>query len=66
MVDVSHYSGDLIDRASELRRDDQWIAARLRDPATRLVPVHQGRNLLRDRSAAFLAPGDVDGFPMTP
>ncbi|MDE0417011.1 MAG: NAD(+) diphosphatase [bacterium] len=66
MVDVSHYRGDLIDRASELRRDDEWIAARLRDPATRLVPVHRGRSLLRGRNAAFLAPGDVDGFPDDP
>ncbi len=66
MADISHYRGDLIDRASALRRDDRWIAARLHDPATRLVPVHQGRNLLRGRSAAFLATGDVDGFPEDP
>ncbi len=66
MVDVSHYSGNLIDRAGELRRDDLWIAARLRDPATRLVPVHRGRNLLRGARAAFLAPGDVEGFPDDP
>lgn len=51
MVDLSHYSGGVLDRASELRGDDAWIAATLGDPGTRFVPVRHGCNLLRGRSA---------------
>ena len=39
-----------IDRATELRRDEAWLAARLADARTRVVPVWRNRNLL--------APGD--------
>lgn len=35
-----------IDRLADRRRDAEWLAATLRDPATRFVPVWQLRNLL--------------------
>jgi NAD+ diphosphatase len=40
------YTGAGLDRAGQLRRDDAWIAARLMDPTTRLVPVWRARNLI--------------------
>ncbi len=66
MVDLAHYSGELIDRAGELRSDDAWIQARLRDPRTRLVPVHNGRNLLRGRRAAYLSAASMAEVPGEP
>ncbi len=59
MVDLSHYSSEFINRAGEMRRDDSWISARLRDPETRLVPVRHDRNLLRGRFAAFFSPANA-------
>ena len=53
-TDSAHYSGTAFDRAGERRRDDAWIAARLADPETRLVPVWRGRSLVRGEQAAFL------------
>jgi NAD+ diphosphatase len=40
------YADAGLDRASYLRRDATWIAARLADPATRFVTVWRGRNLV--------------------
>jgi NAD+ diphosphatase len=33
-----------IDRAAERRKDDRWVEARLRDPATRFTPVWEHRS----------------------
>ena len=38
-------SGD-IDRAAHLRSDTAWVEGRLADPATRIAPVWQSRNLI--------------------
>jgi NAD+ diphosphatase len=46
MPDEIVYTGAGLDRAGPLRRDDAWIATRLADPTTRLVPVWQTRNLI--------------------
>jgi len=40
------YTGAGLDRAGHLRRDDAWVEARLRDSATRIVPVWRARNLI--------------------
>ncbi len=40
------YAAGGIDRAAHLRTDDSWVAARLADPQTRLVPVWRARNLV--------------------
>jgi NAD+ diphosphatase len=53
-TDHAHYSGTAFDRAGERRRDDAWIATRLGDPESRLVPVWRGRSLVRGGEAAFL------------
>jgi NAD+ diphosphatase len=40
------YAGSTLDRLARLRRDADWVAARLADPATRLVPVWRAQNLV--------------------
>lgn len=47
----NYYAGAALDRAALRRRDEAWLAARLADPATRLVPVW--------RSHSFVAHGDT-------
>ncbi len=41
------YAGLGLDRVSLLRRDSGWIAARLADPASVLLPVWRAQNLVR-------------------
>lgn len=41
------YTTSPIDRASHLRDDEAWIAGRLADPDTLVVPVWRSRNLMR-------------------
>ncbi len=41
-----HYSGSPLDRATDKRRDESWIADKLHDRATRIVPVWRNRNLV--------------------
>lgn len=48
---LNFYAGLGLDRASLLRRDADWIAARLADPASLLVPVW--------RAQSFLLAGDM-------
>ncbi len=48
-----------IDRASERRRDETWVAGRLEDAQTRIVPVWRNRNLVApgdDPAPAYIAP----------
>lgn len=42
---VNFYAGGL-DRASHLRKDEAWLAARRRDRSSRFVPVWRGENLI--------------------
>ena len=56
------YSGAGLDRASHLRRDPDWLAARFTDSRTRLVPLWGTRNLIGsgDQPAAvWLTPGEA-------
>ncbi len=46
MPKTLHYTGGPLDRATALRRDDDWIAARLADRDSRVVPVWRDRNLI--------------------
>ena len=46
------YAGGGLDRASLMRKDESWIAARLRAPETRLVPVWRSLNLIDSTDAA--------------
>ncbi len=64
------YTGVGLDRAAGLRRDDAWIAGLLDGAETRIVPVWQGRNLIRGEAtlenplpdapeAVFLSAGEA-------
>jgi len=41
------FEGLGLDRAAHRRRDQDWLTARLADPATRFLPVWRERNLIR-------------------
>jgi NAD+ diphosphatase len=41
------FAGSRLDRAADLRRDPAGLARALADPASRIVPVHRGRSLVR-------------------
>jgi NAD+ diphosphatase len=45
------FAGPYVDRSSGLRKDPAWLAAALAAPATRFVPVHRTRNLIRREPA---------------
>jgi NAD+ diphosphatase len=56
------YAGAAIDRLGHLRRDERWIAERLADPATRILPVWRTHNLVitgETPSAAWLSAARV-------
>lgn len=43
---ANYYSGVGLDRADNLRLDEDWLSARLKDPRTRFVAVWRSRNLV--------------------
>ena len=49
------FAGNPLDRAEYLRRDPEWLAARERDPASRLLPLRQLDVLLEGEDPAGLA-----------
>ncbi len=56
------YTGSPLDRAGDRRDDDAWIAERLRDPASQVVPIWRSRSLMRDADglrAAYLSAPDA-------
>ncbi len=65
MVDLTHYSGAVIDRAAERRTDEQWVAARLADPESRFIPVWRGHSLVDETGTAgavMLTADEARGF----
>src|SRR5215469_11622605 len=60
---ANFYAGGL-DRVSHLRKDEAWLAERLHDETSRIVPVWRGQNLIaRDGEAepraVFLTPQEA-------
>jgi NAD+ diphosphatase len=58
----NNFTGGPIDRATERRQDEAWLAARQEDEMTRIVPVWQSRNLLTGRASlkpVFLSPSQA-------
>jgi NAD+ diphosphatase len=55
------YASGPIDRLGPQRRDPEWVAARLADPTSRLVPVWRSQNLVIDGDApvAVTLPADA-------
>ena len=52
------YTGNPLDRASALREDEAWVAARLADPSSLFVPVWRSRTLIQGEAspqAVFLS-----------
>jgi NAD+ diphosphatase len=59
---LNHFTARAMDRVSDRRRDDEWIATRLQDETTRFIPVWESKNLFDTNEAArpvFLLPCDV-------
>jgi len=56
MMRPNFYAGGGLDRAGALRTDKDWLAARLADPRTRLVPMWRGHNLFHRSDGAAAAP----------
>src|SRR5271167_4942077 len=48
MQETNFYVTAALDRAGQRRRDEAWLAERLADPRSLLLPVWRGQNLLRD------------------
>ena len=48
-MNISHvYSGNPVDRGEKVRRDDQWIADRTKDPTSRFLPLRDLNVLVSD------------------
>jgi len=59
---LNYFSAGDLDRATGLRPRDEWLQERLADPATRIVPLWQSRNLLQGDSAprpVLLSPAEL-------
>jgi len=46
MEDLNYYDRPGFDRAGHLRRDQEWLLARLADDSSRIVPIWRSRNLV--------------------
>jgi NAD+ diphosphatase len=47
-IDHNLYAGGTLDRVSALRKDEDWLAAKLADPRSRLTPVWRNHSLVAD------------------
>jgi NAD+ diphosphatase len=54
MEDIYCFAGNPLDRASERRRDKEWIAGLLADPEARILPLRDLRPLTRGSDAPAL------------
>lgn len=57
------FAAEPLDRASEARMSPDWIAARIADPKSVLVPLYRGDPLTREGKAAFLSIAARSDFP---
>jgi NAD+ diphosphatase len=53
--DLCLFAAEPLDRASDHRLDEAWIAQRLADPASVLIPLHKGDPLIAGEAPAFLS-----------
>jgi NAD+ diphosphatase len=54
MEEIYTFAGNPLDRVSQRRGDPAWLRSLLDDPATRLLPLHELKPLVRDASASEL------------
>jgi NAD+ diphosphatase len=62
VVRPNYFSTYFIDRVSDKRQDDGWLAAKMTDETTRFLPVWRLRNLVRDGAVVepvLLSPSDL-------
>ena len=48
METLNYYDRPGFDRAGHLRRDQEWLLARLADEKSQIVPIWRSRNLVAD------------------
>lgn len=60
MARKNYYAPTRLDRVSHLRSDAEWLAARLRDAKSRLIPVWQQKNLVIDGESVAAGLLDID------
>ncbi len=67
MSEVHTFAGGQLDRAGHRRTDADWIAAKLKDQSTRIVPLWKLQPLVTPRrdGIGWLSPADVDGYLMS-
>jgi NAD+ diphosphatase len=68
MKSPNFYASLELDRFAERRRDEAWIAERLADPNTRLLPVWRSQSLVIEQpapQAAFLSVTECNGVECT-
>ena len=67
MSEVHTFAGGPLDRAGHRRTDADWIAAKLKDQSTRIVPLWKLQPLVTPRrdGIGWLSPADVDGYLMS-
>jgi NAD+ diphosphatase len=53
------FSGEALDRAALLRRDDAWLAARLADPTSRVVVASESGVLVDGEQPRLVSPADL-------
>jgi NAD+ diphosphatase len=59
------FAGEALDRAGQHRRDDSWLAARLADPATRVVAASEAGVVVDDERPRLLALDELpDGLDL--
>ena len=52
---ANSFSGPYLDRLAHLRKDAAFLAQSLRNPATRVVPIHDSRNLVLRTAEGWIA-----------
>ncbi len=67
MSEVHTFAGGPIDRASHRRTDKDWLAAQIKHPATKIVPLWKLQPLVTPRrdGIGWLSPVDLEGHLMS-
>jgi NAD+ diphosphatase len=60
MEEIYTFAGNPLDRVSQRRTDADWLRSLLDEPATRILPLHELKPLIRDSAAAQLEWQSVD------
>lgn len=59
------FGGYTLNRMAERREDREWLTARLGDPATRIIALHEAQHLFdQGNQPVFLSPQDFSGPPL--